>query len=93
MALQELQADSEYEVAALLTTVTEDYDRISMHGDFNRVRSVPAKPGDDAGVINPLFVKTGTKGFGVAPAILKEDESRLPAEAVFLSDQVLRRRG
>jgi len=32
MALQELQADSEYEVAALLTTVTEDYDRISMHG-------------------------------------------------------------
>lgn len=32
MALQELRADSEYEVVALLTTVTEDFDRVSMHG-------------------------------------------------------------
>jgi uncharacterized protein (TIGR00290 family) len=36
LALHELQASSEYEVAALLTTVTAEYDRISMHG----VRSV-----------------------------------------------------
>lgn len=32
MALHEVLADRGYEVAALLTTVTEDYDRISMHG-------------------------------------------------------------
>ena len=32
MALDELRRDSRYEVAALLTTVTEPFDRISMHG-------------------------------------------------------------
>lgn len=32
MALYELTRRGGYEVAALLTTVTEDYDRISMHG-------------------------------------------------------------
>lgn len=31
-ALHELMKSGEYEVSALLTTVTEDYDRISMHG-------------------------------------------------------------
>ncbi len=32
LALQEVLLCGQYEVAALLTTVTEDYDRISMHG-------------------------------------------------------------
>lgn len=32
MALYELQKARGYEISALLTTVTEDYDRISMHG-------------------------------------------------------------
>jgi uncharacterized protein (TIGR00290 family) len=32
MALYETQKSEEYNVAALLTTVTQDYDRISMHG-------------------------------------------------------------
>jgi uncharacterized protein (TIGR00290 family) len=32
MALYELQKSKDYEIAALLTSVTEDYDRISMHG-------------------------------------------------------------
>jgi uncharacterized protein (TIGR00290 family) len=32
MALHELRRDPRYEIAALLTTVTETYDRISMHG-------------------------------------------------------------
>lgn len=32
MALYELQKAGEYEIAALLTTVTKDYERISMHG-------------------------------------------------------------
>ena len=32
MALHEILSSRRYEVAALLTTVTEDYDRISMHG-------------------------------------------------------------
>jgi len=32
MALYELQMAHGYEISALLTTITEDYDRISMHG-------------------------------------------------------------
>jgi uncharacterized protein (TIGR00290 family) len=32
LALCELQRSKEYEIAGLLTTVTEEYDRISMHG-------------------------------------------------------------
>jgi uncharacterized protein (TIGR00290 family) len=32
LALYELQIRQDYEVVALLTTLTEDYDRISMHG-------------------------------------------------------------
>jgi uncharacterized protein (TIGR00290 family) len=32
LALYEIKKNKEYEVVALLTTVTEDYDRISMHG-------------------------------------------------------------
>jgi uncharacterized protein (TIGR00290 family) len=32
MALYEILAGGQYQVAALLTTVTKDYDRISMHG-------------------------------------------------------------
>lgn len=32
LALHELMNSDEYEVSALLTTITEDYDRISMHG-------------------------------------------------------------
>ena len=32
MALYEIQKDKEYEVVSLLTTITEDYDRVSMHG-------------------------------------------------------------
>lgn len=32
MALYEVQKSRRYDVAALLTTVTQDYDRISMHG-------------------------------------------------------------
>jgi len=32
MALHEIQKTGEYEIVALLTTLTRDYDRISMHG-------------------------------------------------------------
>ena len=32
LALYEVQQSQEYQVAALLTTITKDYDRISMHG-------------------------------------------------------------
>ncbi len=32
LALHKLRRDERYEIAALITTVTEDYDRISMHG-------------------------------------------------------------
>ena len=32
MALYKIQNSKEYEVASLLTTITEDYDRVSLHG-------------------------------------------------------------
>jgi len=32
MALHAIQNSKEYEIATLLTTITEDYDRVSMHG-------------------------------------------------------------
>ncbi len=32
MALYEIQRSQEYDIAALLTTITEDYDRVSLHG-------------------------------------------------------------
>jgi uncharacterized protein (TIGR00290 family) len=32
IALHEIQKSRQYQIAALLTTVTEDYDRVSMHG-------------------------------------------------------------
>ncbi|MFC1714121.1 diphthine--ammonia ligase [Candidatus Poribacteria bacterium] len=32
MALHEIQKTQDYEIVALLTTLTEDYDRVSMHG-------------------------------------------------------------
>ena len=32
LALHALKTSDEYEIAALLTTITEDYDRVSMHG-------------------------------------------------------------
>ncbi len=32
MALHEIRKDAAYEISSLLTTVTEDYDRVSMHG-------------------------------------------------------------
>ena len=32
MALYETQKDHQYEVVSLLTTITEDYDRVSLHG-------------------------------------------------------------
>ena len=36
-ALYELKKDNKYDVTALLTTVTEEYDRISMHGVRNEL--------------------------------------------------------
>lgn len=32
LALHEIQKNQDYEIVALLTTLTEDYDRVSMHG-------------------------------------------------------------
>ena len=32
LALYEIQKSRDYEVAALITTITSDYDRVSMHG-------------------------------------------------------------
>ena len=43
LALYELQRSRQYEVVALLTTVTADYDRISMHGVRNLLLEQQAK--------------------------------------------------
>jgi len=43
MTLHELRQRGEYEVAALLTTLTQDYDRISMHGIRNIILEQQAK--------------------------------------------------
>lgn len=43
MALYELLRTRNYEIVALLTTVTEDYDRISMHGVRNALLEKQAK--------------------------------------------------
>ena len=40
LALHEIQKTQNYRVSALLTTVTRDYDRISMHGDCEAFRQV-----------------------------------------------------
>jgi len=46
LALYELQRKHDHEILALLTTLTEDYDRVSMHGvrkSGTFVQSVPGK--------------------------------------------------
>ena len=42
MALHELRKNAGYEIAALLTTITEDYDRVSMHGVRRELLEVQA---------------------------------------------------
>jgi len=32
MSLYEIQKNKKYEIVSLLTTITEDYDRVSLHG-------------------------------------------------------------
>lgn len=43
LALHELKKNPDVEVAALLTTVTEGYDRISMHGVRRNLLSLQAE--------------------------------------------------
>ncbi len=43
LALYEIQKNHEYEVVSLLTTITEDYDRISLHGVRRRLVEQQAK--------------------------------------------------
>jgi uncharacterized protein (TIGR00290 family) len=57
LALYEIQKSSDYHVAALLTTVTRDYDRISMHG----VRRVLLEE-QAASLVLPLHQVLITKG-------------------------------
>ncbi|MHA2431555.1 MAG: Dph6-related ATP pyrophosphatase [Promethearchaeota archaeon] len=59
IALYELQKTNNYEILALLTTVTEDYDRVSMHG----VRSIL------------LEKQAESLGLSVEKIYIKKDES------------------
>ncbi len=44
LALREIRSDARYRVAALLTTVTAQYDRISMHGVRFAARCCAGRP-------------------------------------------------
>jgi uncharacterized protein (TIGR00290 family) len=57
MALYEIQRSRDYEAAALLTTVTRDYDRISMHGVR---RELLEKQAESLGL--PLYQVSISKG-------------------------------
>src|SRR5262245_35829423 len=71
LSLHELQKDSRYQVAALLTTVTQPYDRISMHG----VRRVLLeRQAESIGL--PL------QTILIAPGCRNEDDERLMAQAL-----------
>jgi uncharacterized protein (TIGR00290 family) len=57
VALHELQRSDRYEIAALLTTVTRDYDRISMHGVR---RELLARQAEALGVpLHEVFIPAG----------------------------------
>jgi uncharacterized protein (TIGR00290 family) len=57
VALQELQRSGDYEVASLMTTVTRDYDRISMHGVR---RSLLARQAQSLGLpLHEVFIRAG----------------------------------
>jgi uncharacterized protein (TIGR00290 family) len=57
VALHELQRSGDYEVAGLMTTVTRDYDRISMHGVR---RSLLARQAQSLGLpLHEVFIPAG----------------------------------
>ncbi len=67
MALYEIQKNKSYEVSALLTTVTEDYDRVSMHG-LRRV--LLERQADSIGIpLEKVFISKGASN--------KEYESKM----------------
>ncbi len=58
MTLYELQKSQEYEIDSLLTTITEDYDRISIHGVRTALLKRQAR---SLGI--PIHKGTDSKGF------------------------------
>ena len=89
LALYELLQSPEYTVAALLTTVTRDYDRVSMHGVRRATRCRPARcsPYRARQLSLPPLHETSTssiEGFTRAPLLLAEDMEGASCPGLFL---------
>ena len=81
MSLYELRRGKQYEVVGLLTTVTQDYDRISMHG----VRSILLEQQAEAVGVplrKILIPKTCTNE--IYERLMAEEMEQLKREGVFL---------
>jgi uncharacterized protein (TIGR00290 family) len=67
LALHELQRGEQYEVFALLTVVTEEYDRISMHGVR---RTLLERQADSLGLpLDTIFISTSASNEGYEHAM------------------------
>lgn len=91
LALYMIQKSGKYEIEALLTTVTEDYDRISMHGVR---RALLEQQAESLGVpVEKVFISKnisteeyGAKMQQVLEKYLKRDVSSVVFGDVFLED-------
>jgi len=91
LTLREIQRSNEYEVASLLTTITEGYNRISMHGvrtilleqqaESLRIRLHKVYIPKDAN--NEIYEKSMLEGLAIYPAL---DVKTIAFGDVFLED-------
>ncbi len=79
MALYEIQRSHEYTVAALLTTITRDYDRISMHGVR---RALLERQAESAGLpLIKVFIPANCTNETYAD-IMEKEMNRLKADGI-----------
>lgn len=79
LALYEIQRSKEYAVAALLTTITRDYDRISMHGVR---RTLLERQAESAGLpLLKVFIPTNCTN-EIYAEIMEKEMHRLKVEGI-----------
>ena len=62
LALYEVQKSQDYEIVSFITTITEDYDRVSMHGVR---RTLLERQGESLGLpIHHIFLSKISDGTG-----------------------------
>src|SRR5271156_4582210 len=89
VALRELQRSGDYEVAGLVTTVTRDYDRISMHGVR---RELLARQAGALGLpLHEVFIEAGASNddYEAAMAQTLADQRARGVETVAFGDLYL----